>query len=105
MKLAQENGDGEDGGMGMGIRERLADYEPGQNIPDFGSYHLPDMAQGMMPNMDGEMMPDMGQGDMMGVSVPDSPGPAALGRTPLIGSVRRSRDMPVLRDSLMDATA
>lgn len=90
MKLAEEQGDGEDGGMGMGIRERLDGYEPGQNIPDFYA---------------GNMMPDMGQGDMMGISVPNNPGPAAVGRTPILGSVRRSRDMPVLRDRLMEAMA
>jgi hypothetical protein len=47
----------------------------------------------------GDMMPDVGQsGDL----IPDEPGPAAAGRTPLVGSVRRDRDMPVVRDELSD---
>ena len=48
--------------------------------------------------------PDLGQSGNM-VNVPDSPGPAALGRTPLLGMARRERGLPVVRDqipSLMD---
>jgi hypothetical protein len=37
------------------------------------------------------------------VDVPDYPGPAALGHEPLIGSVRRENDMPVLREEVVDA--
>lgn len=33
-----------------------------------------------------------------GAEAPDFPGPNALGHTPLIGSVRRSNDIPVIRD-------
>jgi hypothetical protein len=33
-----------------------------------------------------------------GANVPENPGPNALGHTPLIGSVRRSNDIPVIRD-------
>lgn len=33
-------------------------------------------------------------------NIPDNPGPAALGHTPLIGSVRRSQGMPVLREEV-----
>lgn len=44
--------------------------------------------------------PDMSQGLMSELDVPSNPGPAVAGRTPLVGSVRRSRDMPVLRDQL-----
>lgn len=36
------------------------------------------------------------------IEVPDDPGPALAGRTPVIGMVRRSRDLPVLRDNLGD---
>lgn len=43
--------------------------------------------------------PDLGQGGDA-VDVPDEPGPALAGRTPLVGSVRRSNGMPVVRDQL-----
>jgi hypothetical protein len=58
-------------------RDRLSDFSPGQNLPDLGQ-------SGMTSDM------------------PDDPGPTVLGRTPLIGSVRRSSDseVPVLRDRL-----
>lgn len=36
------------------------------------------------------------------IEVPDNPGPAVMGRTPILGTVRRSRDLPVLRDQLQD---
>jgi len=36
------------------------------------------------------------------VDVPDYPGPAALGHEPLIGSVRRSKGMPVIREEVVD---
>lgn len=73
--------------------ERLSNYEPGQNLPDVGG-------SGGMMGGDGGMAPDLGQDGMMGAEVPDSPGPALAGRTPVLGSVRRSNDMPVLRDQL-----
>jgi hypothetical protein len=38
-----------------------------------------------------------------GADLPDNPGPNALGHTPLIGSARRSNDLPVLRDEVSDA--
>lgn len=34
--------------------------------------------------------------------IPDDPGPAAAGKTPVLGSVRRSQGLPVLRDRLME---
>lgn len=37
------------------------------------------------------------------VETPQYPGPNALGHTPLIGSVRRSNDLPVIRDKVADA--
>lgn len=43
--------------------------------------------------------PDMGQG-LGDLEVPSNPGPAAAGRTPLVGTVRRSMGAPVLRDNL-----
>jgi hypothetical protein len=48
-------------------------------------------------------MPEEGYG--MGgdnIDVPDYPGPAALGHEPLIGSVRRKKNMPVLREEVVD---
>jgi len=37
------------------------------------------------------------------VEAPKYPGPNVLGHTPLIGSVRRSNDLPVIRDEVADA--
>jgi hypothetical protein len=34
------------------------------------------------------------------VDVPDNPGPAALGHEPLVGTLRRSNGMPVIREEL-----
>jgi hypothetical protein len=45
---------------------------------------------------------DLGQDGMNELEIPDNPGPAVAGRTPVLGSVRRSRDMPVVRDMLGD---
>jgi len=36
------------------------------------------------------------------IEVPEDPGPAAAGNTPIVGMVRRGLDMPVLRDELKD---
>lgn len=36
------------------------------------------------------------------VEIPEDPGPALMGNTPLVGSVRRGLDMPVIRDELKD---
>jgi len=36
------------------------------------------------------------------LDVPDDPGPALLGNTPVFGTLRRQNDMPVLRDELKD---
>lgn len=44
--------------------------------------------------------PDLSQGMMDNLDIPNNPGPAVAGRTPLVGSLRRSRDMPVIRDQL-----
>lgn len=38
-----------------------------------------------------------------GVDAPANPGPNALGHTPLLGSARRSNDMPVIRDEVAGA--
>lgn len=34
------------------------------------------------------------------VEIPDEPGPSLLGREPVVGSVRRSQGMTVLRDEV-----
>lgn len=43
---------------------------------------------------------EMADGDE--IEVPDEPGPSIAGRTPLVGTVRRSQGAPVLRDELSD---
>lgn len=36
------------------------------------------------------------------LNIPDDPGPAVTGNTPVLGSLRRKNDLPVLRDELKD---
>lgn len=36
------------------------------------------------------------------IEIPDDPGPAVTGNTPLIGSARRSNGLPVIRDEFKD---
>lgn len=48
----------------------------------------------------GEGSADLGQGGLDSLEMPDSPGPAVAGRTPLVGTVRRSQGMTVVRDEL-----
>lgn len=69
---------GQDGGP-------LSDINPGERLR----------------NVAGNVGPDIGQSGE-GLSAPDEPGPAALGRTPLVGTLRRSRDLPVARDQIPD---
>jgi len=42
--------------------------------------------------------------DMLGdeIDAPDDPGPAVMGKTPVLGTLRRSQGFPVLRDELKD---
>ena len=40
--------------------------------------------------------------DDIDAEVPDDPGPALMGKTPVLGTVRRNTDLPVLRDELKD---
>lgn len=61
----------------------LSDLNPGSRVKE-------------LLNRDGA---DLGQSTDV---IPSNPGPAALNRTPVVGSVRRSQDMPVLRDELQD---
>lgn len=65
--------------------ERIRNLEPGSRVRDaLGSDDMGDMSQSSS------------------MSIPDTPGPSILGRTPVLGSVRRGMDMPVLRDNLPD---
>lgn len=69
----------------------LGDVEPGKRV-----MKVIDRVRGS-----GEM-PDASQAKEV---VPDKPGPRVAGRSPVIGSLRRERDLPVVRDkvpSLMD---
>lgn len=72
--------------LGQGSGSPLDGVEPGKRVKQ---------ALGR-----GEGGPDLGQGGMDELEVPDEPGPAAAGRTPLVGTVRRSNGMPVVRDEL-----
>lgn len=40
--------------------------------------------------------------DDIDAEVPEDPGPALMGKTPVIGTVRRNNNLPVLRDELKD---
>jgi len=74
-----EDGYGEDG-------EELVEASPLDRVRDAVSGAGPDLSQ---------------SGSMM----PDNPGPSVAGREPVIGSARRQRGLPVVRDqipSLMD---
>jgi len=51
-------------------------------------------------NLMGDGGPDMMQGGSM--STPDNPGPSMMGRTPMLGTLRRQRGLPVVRDQLPD---
>jgi len=70
---------GEDGGV-------LSNVNPGERVRN-------------LVNRDGD-----GASMMQGASMnmPESPGPAVMGNTPVIGMVRRERGMPVVRDQLPD---
>lgn len=70
------------------------EYSPGQRIKSAATKIKTRVADRE------RIMNSEGMQDMM--SVPDNPGPAVTGRTPVLGSVRRSRDMPVLRDQLTE---
>lgn len=69
----------------------LGDVEPGKRIRSALS--------GVGERFRGGDGPDVSQASDM-LDVPDNPGPAVAGRTPVVGSIRRSQGMPVLRDQL-----
>lgn len=79
----------------------LGDGQPGERVRE----RLQGMGGGADASEGASMMPDLGQdGGLLGsMSMPDDPGPAAAGRTPLVGTVRRSNNMPVVRDQLKGA--
>lgn len=65
------------------------DYSPGDNIKKlFGSGDNP------------EVKAVVGSSDSLDVSFPEDPGPAAMGKTPVIGQFRRQKEMPVARDRI-----
>lgn len=61
-----------------------------------------DLGSRVRQMMDGSGPADIGQNGGDAVDVPSEPGPALAGRTPIVGSLRRSNDMPVARDQLGD---
>lgn len=81
---------GQDGGP-------LSSLEPGKRVREaLGG------DGGLGSRLGGSGGPDVGQGMGSSLEVPDNPGPSVAGRTPLVGTVRRSNGMPVLRDQLGD---
>lgn len=49
-----------------------------------------------------DKMDELPFGQMGGANLPNNPGPALTGRTPVIGALRRQNGLPVLRDMLSD---
>lgn len=66
------------------------DFEPGSRVKDLFS-----SSGGSVDAVVGRMGSDA-------LNMPDEPGPAVTGRTPVVGQLRRDRDLPVLRDELGD---
>lgn len=64
----------------------LGDVEPGKRVKD-----AVDRIRGSGSS------PDLSQATSM---MPDEPGPRAMGRTPALGSLRRDRGVPVVRDQV-----
>lgn len=78
------------------IQERLQNFEPGKNIKN--------ALNQLQGNSTSE---NMGQSGSIGsrLNIPENPGPALAGRTPLVGTLRRSNDLPVVRDSLRNQSS
>lgn len=53
-------------------------------------------------NFDLEGIAEQQNLDMPNDVVPDNPGPAITGNTPVLGSIRRSQGLPVARDEIAD---
>jgi len=66
----------------------MADFEPGKRVKDLFS------------SSGGKVDAVVGNADFSKINMPSSPGPKIAGRTPAIGSLRRERDIPVVRDEL-----
>lgn len=69
----------------------LGDVQPGERVRNALS--------GIGERFRGGNRPDVSQASDA-LDIPDNPGPAVAGRTPVVGSVRRSQGMPVLRDQI-----
>lgn len=69
-------------------RDILEDVEPGKRVRK-----LLNRENGLLDNG-----PQGMKQDVEDIDIPDEPGPAIAGRTPVIGTIRRSREIPVLRD-------
>lgn len=66
------------------------DFEPGSRL------------KGVLSKENKRVDAVVGNMDFVNENMPDNPGPAALGRTPAVGSFRRKRDLPVIRDEIGD---
>lgn len=79
----------------------LGDSKPGERVRE----RIQNARGGVDAAEGAGIMPDLGEGAQLlgGMDLPDDPGPAAAGRTPLVGAVRRSNNMPVIRDQLQGA--
>lgn len=73
-----------DGNSGVGGGNVLNNINPGSRVRNLVGGDGPDMMQGASMNM------------------PSDPGPSVAGRTPMLGTLRRERGIPVVRDQLPD---
>lgn len=90
--------------QGFNPGERLQGIVGGREGPDLGQQGLLGGGQPgeRVRNLLNRGGSDLGQG-AGDLEVPNEPGPAVAGRTPVIGTVRRSNGMPVARDQLSGA--
>jgi len=66
----------------------MVDFEPGKRVKD------------ALGSEDRDVQAVVGSVKESVFDVPDNPGPAVTGRTPILGQFRRQRNMPVVRDRL-----
>jgi hypothetical protein len=94
-----EDNDNEDGGL-------LDNIEPGSRVQNaLNRLQNQDMSAG---HMMGENMPDasdFGANLNVDVETPESPGLAVMGNKGLVGSVRRSNNLPVIRDKISEVVS
>jgi len=62
-----------------------------------GNLNVGERVRNVLPS--GDMLSQSGMSEL---DVPSDPGPALAGRTPVVGTVRRSQGMMVLRDEVKD---